>query len=97
MYFFAIFPPFFPAILHLHKISKPKTMDFKMKDVHIGNLIQEELTRQGRTVNWFAKGIYCEKSNVYKMFKRKSIDMAQLMKISEVLGHNFLKDCFEES
>lgn len=67
-----------------------------MKDVHIGSLIQQELNYQRRTVNWFAKGIYCEKSNVYKMFKRKSIDLAQLMKISEVLNHNFLKDCYEE-
>ena len=72
-------------------------MSFIMKDVNIGQMIQDELNRQGRTVNWLAKEIYCEKSNVYKMFKRKSIDMAQLMKISEVLSHNFLKDCYEES
>ena len=72
-------------------------MSFIMKYVHIGQMIQDELNRQGRTVNWLAKEIYCEKSNVYKMFKRKSIDMAQLMKISEVLSHNFLKDCYEES
>ena len=71
-------------------------MNFTMKDVHIGQLIQDELNRQGRTVNWFAKGICCEKSNVYKMFKRKSVNLAQLMKISEVLNHNFLKDCYEE-
>ena len=69
---------------------------FIMKEVHIGQMIQEELNRQGRTVNWFAREIYCEKSNVYKMFKRRSIDMAQLMKISEVLDHNFLVDCYEE-
>ncbi|MBP5643310.1 MAG: XRE family transcriptional regulator [Bacteroidales bacterium] len=71
-------------------------MDFKMKDVHVGAMIQEELQRQGRTVNWFAGQIYCEKSNVYKMFKRKSVDLIQLMKVSEALGHNFLRDCFEE-
>ena len=71
-------------------------MNFVMKNVHIGSMIHDELERQGRSVNWFAKGIYCEKSNVYKMFKRKSIDLEQLMKISEVLGHNFLKDCYEE-
>lgn len=71
-------------------------MKFVMKNVHIGELIQAELQRQGRTVLWFAKEICCEKSNVYKMFKRKSIDLAQLMKVSEVLNHNFLKDCFEE-
>lgn len=72
-------------------------MKFKMKNVNVGQMIHEELLRQGRTVNWFAKEIYCEKSNVYKMFKRSSIDLAQLMKISEVLDHNFLKDCFEET
>lgn len=71
--------------------------DFKMKDVHIGSMIKKELQKQGRTVNWFANEIYCEKSNVYKMFRRKSIDLLQLMKISEVLGHNFLKDCYEGS
>ena len=72
-------------------------MKFKMKDIHIGNMIHAELKRQGRTVNWFAREICCEKSNVYKMFKRKSIDLAQLMKISEILDHNFLSECFEEA
>jgi hypothetical protein len=67
-----------------------------MKDFHIGKMIQEELGRQGRTVVWLAKEIYCEKSNVYKLFKRKSIDFEQLLKISEVLNHNFLIDCYEE-
>jgi len=67
----------------------------KMKDVHIGNLIHDELKRQGRNTQWLATKIYCEKSNVYKMFKRKSIDLDQLMRISEILQHNFLKDCFE--
>ena len=71
-------------------------MRFQMKDFHIGKMIQDELSRQGRTVVWLAKEIYCEKSNVYKLFKRKSIDFEQLLKISEVLNHNFLNDCYEE-
>lgn len=71
-------------------------MKFQMKDFHIGKMIQDELSRQGRTVVWLAKAIYCEKSNVYKLFKRKSIDFEQLLKISEVLNHNFLNDCYEE-
>lgn len=70
---------------------------FTMKDVHVGKMIQDELTRQGRSVMWLSKQIYCEKSNIYKMFKRKSIDVLQLMHISEVMQHNFLKDCFEEA
>ena len=69
---------------------------FKMKDVDVGTMIREELRRQGRTINWFATQICCEKSNVYKLFRRKSIDLGQLMKISEALDHNFLRDCFDE-
>ena len=71
-------------------------MGFKMKDIHVGESIRNELRKQGRTVNWLAEQIYCEKSNVYKMFKRKSIDLAQLIKVSNALDHNFLKDCYEE-
>ncbi len=67
-----------------------------MNNVNIGELIHAEMVRQNRSVNWLAKEIYCEKSNVYKLFRRKSIDLAQVMRISEVLGHNFLRDCFTE-
>ena len=95
--FCRFFLAFFFVTLFLHPNSKTKIMSFVMKDVHIGQLIQEEMNLQGRNVTWLAKGIFCEKSNVYKMFKRKSIDLAQLMKVSEVLNHNFLKDCYEES
>ena len=72
-------------------------MHFVMKEVHVGKMVQNELRRQGRTVNWLAEQIYCEKSNIYKLFRRKSIDLVQLMKISEVLEHNFLRDCYEEN
>lgn len=65
-----------------------------MKDVHVGEMIQAELKKQGKTVNWLANEIFCEKSNIYKLFRRKSIDLEQLMRISEALQHNFLKDCF---
>lgn len=71
-------------------------MKFKMKDVHVGNMIHDEMLHQGRTVAWLAKAIYCEKSNIYKLFNRKSIDLDQLIQISEVLDHNFLRDCYEE-
>lgn len=68
-----------------------------MKDVHVGKMIRDEVLRQGRTVNWLAKEICCEKSNIYKLFNRSSIDLRQLMKISEILNHNFLRDCYTDS
>ena len=71
--------------------------DFSFKkDVHIGHLIQQELDRQGRSASWLAKSIYCERSNIYKLFQRESIGIDQLMRISEVMEHDFLKDCYDD-
>lgn len=66
------------------------------KDIHIGHLIQRELKNQGRSAAWLAKAIYCEKSNIYKLFRRESIGIDQLMRISEVMNHDFLNDCYEK-
>lgn len=57
--------------------------------VHIGKLIEQELRKQERTVTWFANKLYCERTNVYSIFKRESIDTALLLRISEILHHNF--------
>jgi len=79
------------------KDNNPKVkVNFKMKDVHVGEMIRSELRKQGHTVNWLAEKVYCEKSNIYKLFHRKSIDLEQLMQISVILKHNFLRDCYEE-
>lgn len=57
--------------------------------VHIGKLIEEELHRQERSITWFAKRLYCDRSNVYAIFKRQSIDTEQLLRISIILKYNF--------
>lgn len=57
--------------------------------IHIGQLIKAELERQERSVTWFAKRLYCERTNVYSIFKRESIDTDLLLRISIVLRRNF--------
>lgn len=57
--------------------------------IHIGKLIENELRRQERTVSWFARNLYCERANIYHIFKRRSIDTELLMRISCLLDHNF--------
>ena len=59
--------------------------------IHIGNLIEEEVYRQHRSVTWLAARLFCDRSNVYPIFKRKSIDTDLLLRISIVLEHNFFK------
>ncbi|MBS4808106.1 MULTISPECIES: hypothetical protein [Paraprevotella] len=59
--------------------------------VHIGQLIEQELRRQRRSVSWFAKELYCDRTNVYKLFRKESIDTLLLYRISCVLSHDFFK------
>ena len=58
--------------------------------IHIGNLIRDELRRQGHTNQWLADQLSVERSTVQRLFNKPSIDTQQLLRISKVLG----KDMF---
>lgn len=58
----------------------------------IGQLIREEVERQGLSAKKFGEMIYCERANVYKIYERSSLDTAQLGLISRALNHNFFVD-----
>lgn len=64
--------------------------------IHVGNRIKEVLEEQGHNACWLAQQIPCERSNVYNIFKRESIGIDLLFRISEVLGHDFFKEISEE-
>lgn len=59
--------------------------------IHIGQLIEAELHRQERSVAWFAKKLYCDRTNVYHIFKRQSLDTELLLRISLLLDHDFFR------
>ncbi len=59
--------------------------------VHIGSHIEKVLREQGRSVSWFAKQINCERTNVYSIFNRSTIDTDLLLRISKVLSYNFFQ------
>ena len=63
-------------------------------DTHktIGQLIKEEVERQGLSAKKFGEIICCERANVYKIYERSSLDTAQLGLISRALNHNFFVD-----
>jgi predicted transcriptional regulator len=64
-------------------------LDDMIKNIHIGILIQEVLKEQKITVANFAKELGRDRSSVYDMFKRQSIDTGTLSRISEILNYNF--------
>ena len=60
--------------------------------LHIGHMVKSVFDESGLSVAEFARRIHCERTNVYKIFNRQSIDVETLVKISEALEHNFLED-----
>ena len=58
----------------------------------IGLLIKEELKRQERGITWFARKLACDRSNIYRLFEKESIDTGLLLRISIVLQHDFFSE-----
>ncbi len=55
----------------------------------IGKRIEEELRNQKRSVVWLADQLDCNRTTVYKIFHKDSIDAELLLRISNILNYNF--------
>ena len=60
-----------------------------MNTIHIGHEIQTVFNKTERPIAWFAKKLNFDRTNIYRIFKRKSIDTDLLYDISEVLEFDF--------
>lgn len=56
---------------------------------HTGRLIACELKRQRRPVSWLAEKLYCDRSNVYRLLQKSSLDSNLLLRISNILRCDF--------
>lgn len=63
-----------------------------IKKTFIGQLIKDEVRRQDLPINDFAEKICCSRKNVYDIFKKSSIHLDQLARISRVLNRNFFEE-----
>lgn len=59
--------------------------------VHIGKEIEAELRRQERSVSWLARKLVCDRSTIYAIFQRQSINTEVLLQISRELNVNFFE------
>ena len=60
--------------------------------LHIGQVIRRVVTRKGIKVPWLAQQLGCHRNNVYLIFSRQWIDTNTLMKLAQILGHDFFAD-----
>ena len=66
-----------------------------MTQIFIGKLIEQELRDQDHSVVWLAEQLNCNRTNIYKIFHRTSIDAELLLRISNILKRNFFNSYTE--
>ena len=73
-------------------------MDFaeNIRNIHIGTMIQKKLTEKSMTITEFAAKINKERTTVYDIFERKSIDTELLIEISKALSYDFIRQIYYE-
>ncbi|MDR0687933.1 MAG: XRE family transcriptional regulator [Prevotellaceae bacterium] len=64
-------------------------------EIHIGKLIYSKLKEERRSASWLAQAMHCDRTNVYKIFCKSSIDAEQLLHISTILDFDFFA-CYSE-
>ena len=62
----------------------------------IGSLIKKELELQERSISWLARKLSCDRTKVYRILQKHSIDTYDLARISIILSHDFFVDLSEE-
>lgn len=59
--------------------------------VEIGHKIKEVFDNQNMKLTHFADELGTVRQNVYRIFKKRHLDTGLLLKISQVLNHNFFQ------
>ena len=85
----------FPTSLLFIKLKR-ETLGVNVVMVPVGKLIKEKLDEKGLSAMWLAERIPCRRANVYKIFKKSSIDTELLLRISVVLKFDFSQYFTEE-
>lgn len=68
-----------------------EAMETHGSNIHIGQLIHEQLRKDQRSTSWLAREIGCTRNHVYKVFRKPSLDADLILKISVALNFNFFR------
>lgn len=58
---------------------------------HIGELIRAVVREHKLTGAWLASRLGCDRTNVYKMFKKHTIDTQLLLRVAVILNYDFFE------
>jgi hypothetical protein len=57
--------------------------------IHVGELIRNQIEKEGRSVSWSSEKMSCDRTNIYKIYQRTSRDLAQLYRLCICLDYDF--------
>ena len=57
--------------------------------IHIGEYIRKQLHREERSIIWLAGKLNYDRTNIYRLLKKPSLDTHLLLRISKILNHDF--------
>lgn len=60
--------------------------------MHLGNRIKEILIQRQMSISELARRLPCDRSNMYKILKKKDMDSTLIERISVILNHNFFEE-----
>ena len=64
------------------------------RNIHIGELIDARIKECGMSYAEFARQLCVERTTVYNIVRSKSIDIERLIRISNILGYDFLRNVY---
>lgn len=67
------------------------------RKIHIGSLIDALIRQRGMSYAHFARLLNCDRTTVYNIVRAKSIDIDRLIRISEILDYDFIKNAYTEN
>lgn len=65
--------------------------------LNIGQCIKEEMLKQERTMSWLARKLNRDRSAVYRMLNKNSIDTNTLVGIARLLNRDFFMELSAET
>jgi hypothetical protein len=68
-----------------------KCIQFCRMEIHIGSVVQQVFKKSKIRATELAELLHFDRSNVYAIFKRKSLDTDTLWALSKIFKHNFFE------
>lgn len=64
--------------------------------IHIGKLIKQKLAEQGKTTLWLARQLSYNRTTMYKIYDKASLDSQMLFRISRIMNYDFFQEYSKE-